>query len=252
MVRRPRRQAAVAATVQLLGLAAVWISYELMRRVVMGSVGPATENASDLLAFERALHLDWERPIQAALGWPGPRELLAYVYWAAQDYVMPGVAIYLCVFQRARFTILRDVFIVSWVIALPIHGLYPVSPPRLVESGIGDWMHQFTIFHSARNDPSNASNPYAAIPSLHSGFALVIGLLMAASVRRRSARWFWLAWDPIVCLAVVATGNHYVLDVLSGIAIVAVAWLVVRQLPWHRPAVTPAAPAHTRARGAPA
>ena len=77
-----------------------------------------------------------------------------------------------------------------------------------------------------------ASNPYAAMPSLHSADALIVGVVMAALVRRSWAKALWLAWPTWVWFAVIATGNHFWLDVVAGIALAVAAGAIVyrRQL----------------------
>jgi membrane-associated phospholipid phosphatase len=71
-------------------------------------------------------------------------------------------------------------------------------------------------------------NPYAAVPSLHVGLAFAIGLAIATSLRSRTAKAIALCWGPMVTLAVIATGNHYVFDVVTGLVAVAVAYALTR------------------------
>jgi membrane-associated phospholipid phosphatase len=72
-----------------------------------------------------------------------------------------------------------------------------------------------------------ASNPYAAMPSLHSADALIVGVVMASIVRRSWAKAIWLLWPAWVWFAVMATGNHFWLDVVAGVALAIAAGAVV-------------------------
>ena len=77
-----------------------------------------------------------------------------------------------------------------------------------------------------------ASNPYAAMPSLHSADALIVGITMALVVRRPWAKALWLAWPAWVWFSVMATGNHFWLDIAAGVLVAGVAALLVAR--WRR------------------
>jgi membrane-associated phospholipid phosphatase len=128
---------------------------------------------------------------------------------------------------------LRNTVIATWLIAVPIFALFPVAPPRLAGIGIAD-----TVSHQAAVALTGHStvfyNPYAAVPSLHVGFAFAIGIAAAAALEARWARALALLWGPVVTLAVVATGNHYVFDVATGLLVTAVGFSAGRLLPVWR------------------
>ena len=75
-------------------------------------------------------------------------------------------------------------------------------------------------------------NELAAVPSLHCGFAVAVGLALAAAARRPWTRALALLWGPLVCLTVVATGNHYVFDIAAGLLVSALGYLVGRLPEW--------------------
>jgi membrane-associated phospholipid phosphatase len=85
-----------------------------------------------------------------------------------------------------------------------------------------------------------AANPYAAMPSLHAADALIVGLVLAAVCRRLVAKVVWLLWPAWVWFSVMATGNHFWLDVVAGVAVALVALCVVYRREIRRFA-TPAA-----------
>src|SRR5262249_4146103 len=102
------------------------------------------------------------------------------------------------------------------------------APPRLAGIGIAD-----TVSHQAAVALTGHStifyNPFAAVPSLHVGFAFAIGIAVAAAGRHRWAKALALAWGPLVTLAVVATGNHSLFDVAAGLAVTALAFAFTRE-----------------------
>jgi hypothetical protein len=119
--------------------------------------------------------------------------------------------------------------VAAWLIAIPIFAIYPVAPPRLAGIGIRD-----TVSHQAAVALTGHStmfyNPYAAVPSLHVGLAFAVGIAVAVSTTRRWVRLLALAWGPLVTLAVVATGNHFIFDAVTGLFVTAVAFGLSRGL----------------------
>jgi membrane-associated phospholipid phosphatase len=110
---------------------------------------------------------------------------------------------------------------------VPVFALFPVAPPRLAEIGLVD-----TVSQQAAVELTGRStifyNPLAAVPSLHVGFAVAVGVTLALALRRRWAKALALAWGPLVGLAVVATGNHYVFDIAAGLLVTALGFAAGR------------------------
>ena len=102
---------------------------------------------------------------------------------------------------------------------------FPVAPPRLAESVMTDVVSsQAAVELTGRS--TLFYNELAAVPSLHCGFAVAIGIALAAAARRRITRALCLLWGPLVCLAVVATGNHFIFDIAAGLLVSVVGFLV--------------------------
>ena len=108
--------------------------------------------------------------------------------------------------------------IATWLIAVPIYALFPVAPPRLAEIGITDTVSS-ELGVALTGHSTVFFNPYAAVPSLHVGFAFAIGIAAAAALRAPWARTAALAWGPVVTLSVLVTGNHYVFDAAAGLLV---------------------------------
>jgi membrane-associated phospholipid phosphatase len=158
--------------------------------------------------------------------------------------VVPGSLIYLYRRSPGVYRRLRDTILATWMLAVPIDALFPVAPPRLAGIGMADTVSDqagvaltghSTVFY----------NPLAAVPSLHCGFAFAIGIALAAAARRPWTKALAPAWGPIVSLAVVATGNHYLFDIAAGL-LVSVLGYLVGPLPARRMASTTAAVAGRR------
>ena len=90
------------------------------------------------------------------------------------------------------------------------------------------------IDHHTNGVVELAGNPYAAMPSLHAADALIVGIVLASLVRRRVWKVLWLVWPLWVWFAVMATGNHFWLDVVAGIFLAVVALVVVYRVPARR------------------
>jgi hypothetical protein len=201
----------------LFGLA--YLLYSLGRFVAIGEMDVATDNAHWIVDIERALSIDVEQAVQDALHGSVALWLLNHLYLAAQLVVVPGALIWLFRRSRSHYELLRNTVLATWLLALPIYALFPVAPPRLADVGLVDTITTQTGLALDSKLTTSFYNPIAAVPSLHAGFALAVSAALAAAVRHPAARVAAWAWAPIVWLAVLATGNHFVLDIVAGIVV---------------------------------
>jgi membrane-associated phospholipid phosphatase len=217
---------------QLLLFLAAYVIYDLARWVFAGDPSAAVTHAHSVLRLERAVHVAIESSVQHALGAGAPSWVLGYIYLAAQFAVPPAALVWLYRHSPEVYRGLRDTMLATWLIAIPIFALFPVAPPRLAERGIVD-----TVSHQAGVSLTGRStifyNPFAAVPSLHVGFAVAIGVALFVALRPRWAKALALLWGPTVSLAVLATGNHYLFDIAAGL-LVTVSAFVAAQLIRHR------------------
>jgi PAP2 superfamily len=218
-----RRRVATRGRRELLLFAALYTLYDGGRWLFVGHLPIARAHALWVIHVERCLHVAVEGSVQRALDWRAASLMLSNVYLAAQLVVLPAALIWLYRRSPDIYQRLRNTVIAAWLIATPIFALYPVAPPRLAGIGLQD-----TVTHQAAVSLTGHStmfyNPYAAVPSLHVGLAFAIGIALAAAGRARWSRALALSWGPLVTLAVVATGNHYVFDVATGLLVTAVAY----------------------------
>jgi membrane-associated phospholipid phosphatase len=224
---------------------AAYLLYDGARWIFAGHLPVARAHAHHIASVERALHIAIEGSVQRALDVGAASWLLSNVYLVAQLAVLPAALIWLYRRSRPVYRQLRNTVVATWLIATPIFALYPVAPPRLAGIGIKD-----TVSHQAGVALTGHStifyNPYAAVPSLHVGFAFAIGLAIAAVVTNRGAKALALCWGPLVMLAVVATGNHYLLDGAAGLLVAALAYALTERAPRLRVSRLRPAPADTR------
>jgi membrane-associated phospholipid phosphatase len=225
-MRGSERAGVVMRTRTQLGVfLAAYLVYVTGRWVAAGDIGPATEHAHWIVDLERDLGVEVERSVQQALDSGPVMWLLGYVYLAAQLAVLPGSLIYLYRRAPAVYRRLRDTVLATWLIAVPIYAAFPVAPPRLAGLGMSDVVsEQAAVELTGRS--TLFYNELAAVPSLHCGFAVAIGIALAAAARRRVTKVLCLAWGPLVCLAVVATANHYVFDIAAGLLVSVAGFLV--------------------------
>jgi membrane-associated phospholipid phosphatase len=214
---------------QYLLFLAAYLVYTAGRWAFIGDLDTATANAHGIVDLERSLGVFVERPIQETLDGGVMVWMLNKIYLAAQLAVLPGALMWLYRANRAIYRRLRDTVLATWMLSLPIYALFPVAPPRLAGIGIADTM--------ASPDGQSAMsgrlatkffNPLAAVPSLHTGFAFAVGIALAYALHRRWAKGIALVWGPLIGLTVMATGNHFVFDVVAGIGVTALGYGVAR------------------------
>jgi membrane-associated phospholipid phosphatase len=215
---------------ELGSFAAAYAVYDLGRWAAHGGIGAATAHARWVLALERSLGVAVERPVQHALAGAAVMWLLSNVYLAAQLAVLPASLVYL--YRRAPhvYRRLRNTVLWTWLLAVPVYAAFPVAPPRLAHIGISDAVSRLAAVQLTGRS-TLFYNDLAAVPSLHCGFAVAIGIALAAAARRPAARALWLLWGPLVCVAVVATGNHYVFDIAAGLLASVLGYLLGRLSP---------------------
>jgi hypothetical protein len=201
--------------------AAAYLVYQLCRTVATGSEALAVANAHRVLGAEAVLGLDVEAAAQRALDGTFWLTALSWVYLAAQPVVIPIVVVW--VYRRAKpvYRILRNTLIAGWMLALPVYALFPTAPPRLAGVGMADSVSAESGIQLHSDFTTLFYNPFAAIPSLHCGFAFACGLAVAAAARSRPLRVAGLVWGPLVSVSTIVTANHYVVDLAAGLAVTA-------------------------------
>src|SRR3954447_10856710 len=191
--------------------------YTVARFATIGDPGDAKGNAAWIVSFEHTFHVGVEASVQHAFDGSWVIWVLNRLYLLAQLGVIPAALIFLYNRSFALYTTLRNTILATWLLSVPIYGLFPVAPPRLADIGITDTISAQTGISMTSNFSTSFYNQIAAVPSLHVGFAVAVGFALFAAIRQPVLRWVALLWGPTVGLAVVATGNHFVFDMIAGV-----------------------------------
>jgi hypothetical protein len=205
--------------------------YEVVRGQGHATLGAAREHTDGIVALERHLHLFGERAIQQGAHWiPGLPTLLGIAYIALHFLGTGAFLVWLHKRRPEHFPIVRNTLIGATAFALAIYILYPVAPPRLAGLGFVD-----TVSHSAKVNLSSdllgsLYNPFAAVPSLHFGYALLVGVTIAAVAHSRLARAIGWSYPVVMLIVIVATGNHFFFDAAGGAVAIGIGYFFASRI----------------------
>ncbi len=203
---------------------AFYFAYNITRGLADRNVSLAFENGEAIARAEERLGLLFEPALQGLVVHPLMVFLTTWSYWLSQ-FVIVGVALAWVYLRRhERFAFFRNWLIVANVTGLICYVLIPTAPPRMLPR----WGFTDTLAEH-HDSVSSLANQYAAMPSLHAMDALIVGVAMFGAVRSRTAKILWLAWPAWIIFVVLATSNHYWLDIVAAIAIALPAAVVVRR-----------------------
>lgn len=194
-----------------------YLVYTAARFATVGDLGSAKAHAGWIVRLEGSLGVGVEASVQHALTGTWIIWVLNHLYLIAQLGVLPGALIFLYRRSPPLYEALRNTILATWLISVPVYGLFPVAPPRLADVGLIDTISSQTGFALDSNLTTSFYNQLAAVPSLHVGFAVAVGFALAAAVTHPAAKLVALLWGPTIALAVVATGNHYIFDIVAGL-----------------------------------
>jgi membrane-associated phospholipid phosphatase len=208
-------------------LAFAWalaLLYFVIRGTMLGQEERAYANAKQIIEAEKAMGIYWEKELQGQILDSDFLVWLAnwvYVWWHWPLIV--AVLAWLYIQHPQHYTTYRNAFIISGVIGLVIFALYPAAPPRFMDGvGLHDTVQKRAIFSNILLPPS-LTNLYAAMPSLHAGWNLLIGIALFRHARSWPIRSFGILMPVFMAWSIVVTGNHYILDGVIGDLIAEVA-----------------------------
>lgn len=215
-------------------------TYVVVRELTEGDPTVAVEHARRLLQLERALGVAWEPSIQAfAIDHRVLRTLVNWIYiWGHWPFITL-VTFGLYLLRRDLYRRLRNAVFVSGLIGFVFFAFLPMAPPRLTGVGMLDtitaWSSSYRVLQ-----PPTYTNLYAAMPSLHFGWDLLVGVTLFLSSRNLVLRCIAFTMPAAMAFAVVATANHWILDVVVGFFVVATGAAVAERADaayhrrWHR------------------
>jgi membrane-associated phospholipid phosphatase len=211
----------------------IWFGFLVVYQVVRGmadrSPAQAINNGLAVIDVQQRFGDLWELSLQGALlSSSFLQTLTSWTYWLSQFVVLGLALLYVYLRRNDAFLRFRNTVLAANVIGLAGYIAYPTAPPRMFpEFGFVDVLARFSSLNHGSAVIEFASNPYAAMPSLHAADSLIVGVMMAVLVRRRVFKALWLAWPAWVAFCVMATGNHFWLDIAAGGAVALLAYAAV-------------------------
>ena len=227
LLRRTPGLRGVVVEVAVVGAALV--ANLVARRLTLDDLDVAVSHAHSLLVLQQRLGLDWERAAQAGVA--GAPWLSTFASWFYVWGYLPVLALALVVLFVRRpgdYAFLRNALLAGGVVGLPVYVLWPLAPPRLTDLGYTDTIRATVVDGLAR--PVGVANEIGAMPSFHVGYLVVVSVVVWRLSRSVLVR-AWCVLHPLVMSWVVlATANHWVLDLPAGILLavvgLAVAWWI--------------------------
>ncbi|MEU6275432.1 phosphatase PAP2 family protein [Streptomyces populi] len=214
---------------ELLLVAGLFAVYKAGRLLATGRADDAFADARLVRGWERSLHLPDEGTVQAALLHSDTLVHLANTYYATVHF--PATAaflVWLYLRRPAHYTWARRVLVLVTAAALAGHFAFPLAPPRLLaETGLVDTGRVYgPTVYGAHPAADALANQFAAMPSLHFGWALMVAIGLITATRSR-LRALWLLHPLLTLLVIVGTANHYWLDAVVAAGLLCVALAVV-------------------------
>ncbi len=212
-----------------------FLIYFAIRGAVVDRAGEAMVRGFNLIELEQRLGIYRELELQSwILGHYWLIKTMNWIYFWGHMPLVILVAVWLYAWHRKAYFITRNAFLASGAIGVVIYWLFPVAPPRLIPfAGFIDTMAAFDRVGYNAQEAKAFVNPFAAVPSLHFGWSLLLGVVVAWVSRKWWAYTFAVAWPVAMFFAVVMTGNHFILDAVAG-AVVSFAGLgIALAIGWY-------------------
>ena len=226
MLRGPIRRLQAtrfARETTLLGVA--YMAYELVRWLAAGRALDAFENTEIVVRAEQALGIFAELNLQVAmLSYSGLIDFLSLWYFWGHFPLMIVLAIWVFYRHKRDYVWGRNAIFAAGGLALIVYLLFPVAPPRLIPGG--GFVDTLRGVFALQYEDSSLVNQFAAVPSMHQGFAIIMGTMLYRVLGG------WLGLVALVLLpammfvTIVATGNHWFLDAVLG-AVAALAGMAI-------------------------
>jgi hypothetical protein len=225
---------------QLALFAVAYYAYRVTRGWIDDPQGAAVafQNARGLIHIEQSLGIFVEPSVQAwADARPAILDLASWTYLNAQTSVTLGALAFLYLFHNRNFPFVRNMFLVALGVALVGYAVLPTAPPRFFpEWGFSDTVSDFVGVDHENMAIDALFNPYAAVPSMHIAFSLMIAVPLARLCHHRAARIAWSAYPLLILFVIVATGNHFFSDAFLGAVTAGAGALVAERMGRARPA----------------
>ena len=222
---------------ELGALAVLYAVYEVVRGVPSENVAAAMRHTAEIVDLEQGIGIYVEHGVQEALeALPVLPTVLGIAYLVLHFAGTTAALVWLHRRHPAHFPIVRTTLVVATALALVGYVLYPAAPPRLAGLGFSDTVTTDTGLNLSSDLLGALYNPFAAVPSLHFGYALIVGVAVATLASSRVVRVLGALYPLAMLFVIVGTGNHFVFDAALGAIVVIAGWLVARMLVAEAPA----------------
>jgi PAP2 superfamily len=212
----------------VLLLVAMYLLYDGVRMLIATDHGQAFAHARHLLGLENALGVAYERSVNHAVsGHPVLAVPLAYAYATLHYVITPIVLVWLWKRRPGQYARARTTLAVATLLGLVGFWLFPTAPPRMLP-GFVDTLARYHDWGWWSGDASapkglgGLTNEFAAMPSLHVGWAAWCGWQLARNTARRWVRALSVAYPIFMVAVVIGTANHYIADAVAGLAVIVV------------------------------
>jgi PAP2 superfamily len=215
--------------VEVATIAALYGFYEVVRGQANATLAAARAHTDAIVSLEQNLHVYGEHATQRAVhALPGLPTLLGIAYIVLHFAGTGAALVWVHRRHRGAFPLVRNTLIVSTAVALAVYVLFPVAPPRLAGLGFVDTVSDGAHVNLSSDMLGSLYNPFAAVPSLHFGYALLVGVAIAKLASRRWVRAAGWAYPVVMLATIVGTGNHFFFDAAAGGIVVVAGYLVAR------------------------
>ena len=204
------------------------ILYETVRGVAESNEAVPFTHARDIMSVERSLHIFIEQSVQSwAMGSRFLIDFANFMYVNSHFVITTSVLVWLYLRHNDRFYFVRNMFVVAMGLALIGYLLLPTAPPRFFpELGFVDTIAYYVNVKHDSGFVALFFNPYAAVPSMHVAFSLIVAVPTILIVKRRVLKVLWALYPLLIAFVVVVTGNHWVMDAIAGAAVAGASALI--------------------------
>jgi PAP2 superfamily len=219
-----------AGPAELAAIVLLYAVYELGRGFGDATLQAAQANTARIVELEQSLGVFFEGAVQSwAAGIPSLPTFLGLAYVSLHLGATGATMVWLHLRHRERFALVRNALVIATGLSLVAYTVFPAAPPRLAGLGFVDTVTAHTHVNLSSDLLGSLYNPFAAVPSMHFGYALLVGVVLVTTASNRWVRLIGALYPPFMLFDIVATGNHFVFDAAAGGLVTVVSlWAAVR------------------------
>ena len=216
---------------EIAGITALYATYEGVRGFGSATLATAREHTAAVVSLERGIGIFVEHGVQSFVSsLPVLPMLLGLAYMTLHLGATAAALVWVHRSHRDAFAPVRTTLVTTTGLALAIYVLYPAAPPRLAGLGFDDTVTQQAHVNLSSDALGSLYNPFAAVPSLHFGYAVLVGVVVWKLAQRTWVRVLGAAYPPFMLFTIVATGNHFFFDAAAGGLVLGIGFLAARKL----------------------